>query len=202
MHFLWFWPCTEERLHRACTSRSTWQVDINTNDRQEEWIKAGWRLAVLLRLAVFQGMTGSRIIFSITCGWEESLNSSCVTKVLEDMRGLQVQVLAGFAHRWSALAMSLLLTAGIKGHCVMVWVCRHRALAGGEVGLGGKASMRNLPRKDFGVLGKEMWAYLSALKLENWMGCKRGWKRYFLIYQSPYKREKQHVWVRSMTHLA
>lgn len=70
------------------------------------------------------------------------------------------------------------------------------------MGFGGKASMSNLPRKDFrGALGKEMWAYLSALKFENWMGCKRGGKRYFLIYQSPYKREKR-VWVRSMTHLA
>lgn len=43
------------------------------------------------------------------------------------------------------------------------------------MGFGGKASMSNLPRKDFGrALGKEMWAYLSPVKLENWMGCKRG----------------------------
>lgn len=39
------------------------------------------------------------------------------------------------------------------------------------MGFGGKASMSNSPRKDFGgALGKEMWAYLSALKLKNWMG--------------------------------
>lgn len=101
-----------------------------------------------------------------------STNSSCVTKVLEDMRGLQVQVLAGFAHRWQ---FGQLLTAGIKGHCVTVCVCDQRALAGGEVGFGGKASTSNSPRKDFGgALGEEMWVHLSALKLENWMGCKRG----------------------------
>lgn len=82
--FCYFFPCTEAELCRACTSRSTWQVDINSNDRQEEWTKAGWSLAALVRLTVF--------------------------------------------------------------------------------------------------LGKQMWAHLSAVKFENWMGCKRGWWRTFFFF--------------------